>query len=321
MAVPQEVKVGVVGLGPHFKEILLPSLLAQDNVILSAFCDNNEEARRWVSSRFPHTTVAADFMDDSFWNQIDCVICASWPKVHQTILKEAVNRQKHCFCEKPAALDASALDEIINKGVPSNLVIRIGHVFRYMGGGSRFINITHRERLICLEVSYVGAGPRGSRWNLGSRKAFSLAHLTHAIDFIVAVAGNVVSVQNATWSRTRGYESLTAIFKNARCPLTCLFATNAATAFTCKATAILEGGGVITLDTLRNVVMTGIDPSAKRKGEVWKERDLGTIVMNDGYIDELRDFFAEIRGSGHCHLPDIVQARHVLNIIEQLLGQ
>ncbi len=170
-------------------------------------------------------------------------------------------------------------------------------------------------------MAYIGAGPRGGRWNLGSRKAFSLAHLTHAIDFVVAVAGNVVSVQNAVWSRKAGSESLTAIFKNVRCPLTCLFASNAATAFTCKATAILEGGGVITLDTLRNVVMTGIDPSAKRKGEIWKERDLGTLVMNDGYIDELRDFFAEIRGVGHCHLPDIVQARHVLAVIGEILNR
>lgn len=321
MPILQEIKVGVVGLGSHFKETLMPALLAQDNVMLSTFCDNVKEACHWVSVRFPNATVVADFTDDSFWNEIDCVVCASWPKVHQAVLQQAVNRKKHCFCEKPAAFDAKALDEIINKGIPSNLVIRIGHVFRYMGGGSRFINLTHRERLICLEVSYVGAGPRGGRWNLGSRKAFSLTHLTHAIDFVVAVAGNVAAVRNAVWSRTAGCESLTAIFKNTRCPLTCLFATNAATAFTCKATAILEGGGVITLDTLRNVVLTGIDPSAKRKGEVWRERDLGTVVMNDGYVDELRDFFAEIRGVGHCHLPDIVQARHVLSIIDELLAR
>ena len=321
MTVPQIVKVGVVDLGPHFREILLPALFAQDNVVIQSLCDNTEEARQWASSRFPHASIVSDFIDEKFWNEIDCVVCASWPKVHHAILKEAVNRKKHCFCEKPAALDSLILDEIIKLGIPSNIIIRIGQVFRYMGGSSRFINITHQHRLICLEVSYVGAGPRGGRWNLGSRKAFSLTHLTHAIDFVVAIAGNITNVQNATWSRTQGCESLTAIFKNARCPLTCLFATNAATAFTCKATAILEGGGVIILDTLRNVVMTGFDPkpSEKRTGQIYKERDLGTAIMNDGYVDELRDFFAEIRGSGHCRLPDIVQARHVLSIIDQIL--
>jgi predicted dehydrogenase len=318
---PQEVRVGIVGIGTHFKDILLPALMAQDNVILSAFCDNAEKARQWASYRFQHATVVSDFTDDRFWDAIDCVICASFAKVHQAILEQAILRKKHCFCEKPAALDAAGLDGIISKGIPSNLVIRIGHVYRYMGGGSRFINITHQHRLICLEVSYIGAGPRGSNWNLGSRKFFSLAHLTNAIDFVVAVAGNVTSLQNATWSRTQGCESITAIFKNARCPLTCLFATNAATAFTCKATAIMEGGGVIMLDTLRNVVMTGFDPkpSEKRTGRIHSERDLGTIIMNDGYAEELRDFFAEIRGSGHCRLPDIVQARHVLSIIDQIL--
>src|SRR3989344_3845399 len=123
MTVPQEIRVGIVGIGTHFKEILLQALLAQDNVILSAFCDNSEEAQQWASSRFPHTAIVSDFMDDSFWDNIDCVICAASAKVHQATLQQAVIRQKHCFCEKPAALDASALDDIISKGIPSDLVI------------------------------------------------------------------------------------------------------------------------------------------------------------------------------------------------------
>lgn len=69
------------------------------------------------------------------------------------------------------------------------------------------------------------------------------------------------------------------------------------------------------------IVGVGTHFNKKRTGEIHKERDLGTVVMNDGYVDELRDFFAEIRGTGHCRLPDIVQARHVLSIIDQLLIQ
>lgn len=44
--VPQEIKVGIVGIGTHFKEILMPALMAQDNVSLSAFCDTAEVAQQ-----------------------------------------------------------------------------------------------------------------------------------------------------------------------------------------------------------------------------------------------------------------------------------
>src|SRR5438105_4997099 len=100
MAIPQEIKIGIVGLGPHFREILMPALMAQDNITLSAFCDHSEEPRQWASSRFSHATIVTDFTDDKFWEKIDCVVCASWARVHQAVLQQAVNRNKHCFCEK-----------------------------------------------------------------------------------------------------------------------------------------------------------------------------------------------------------------------------
>lgn len=319
MTVPQEVKVGIVGVGPHFKEILLPAIISQDNISFSAFCDRDADLKEWVLARFPRAIVVDDITDSKFWDNIDCVVCCSWPKIHQAVLQQAVKLKKHCFCEKPAALDAIALDDVIGDGMPHDLVIRVGHVFRYAGGSSRFIKLLGEEKLMCLEMTYIGSGPRGKRWNLGSKKAFALTHLTHAVDFVTAIAGNVTKVKNALWSREGDSESITAIFKNERCPMTCLFATNAANAFTCKATAILEGGGLVTLDSLRSVTVTGLVTTSKRSGSVYQERDLGTTIINDGYVDEMRDFFSEIRGVGHCHLPDLVQARHVLSVIDETL--
>lgn len=97
-----------------------------------------------------------------------------------------------------------------------------------------------------------------------------------------------------------------------------LFATNAASAFTYKASAILSNGALIHLDSLRNVTFTGKTPAEKRSGMVREERDLGTISQNDGYTDEWRDFFAEIRGNGQCRLPDLAHAKHVLEMIEEV---
>lgn len=319
MTCSKDLRVGVVGLGPHFRETLLPALIGQDGVILSAFCDMNGTAREWVRVRFPHAVVTDQVSGQEFWSAIDCVICCSWPGIHERVLVLSIDHYKHCFCEKPAASSAAALDEILNQE-PRDLVIRVGHTFRYMGGARRFIELTNNAKLTCLEVTYLGSGPNGSRWGMDPRKSFSLTHLTHAVDFVTAAAGDIREVHEATWSSRGDTDSVAVSFGTEQCQLATLFATNAASAFTCKASAVFENGALVHLDSLRNVTFTGQTLKEKRSGAIWKERDLGTISQNDGYMDELCDFFAEIRGSGQCRLPDLVHARHVLQVIEQIEG-
>lgn len=271
--------------------------------------------------RFPHATIVEHVEDQAFWNRIDCVVCCSWPGAHEKALGLAIDYAKPCFCEKPAASNTAALDEIIQRLSSQQLVIRVGHTFRYMGGAARFINLAQEENLSYAEITYLGSGPRGSRWQMDSRKSFSLTHLTHAIDFVITTAGNILNVESAVWAKTDDTDTLAAAFKTERCPLVSLLATNAASAFTLKATAILHDGALLHLDSLRNVTLTGKNPSEKRSGLIWKERDLGTLCQNDGYMDEIRDFFAEIRGEGQCRLPNLIQARHVLSVIEELEGR
>lgn len=316
-----DIKIGVVGLGPHFREILLPALISQDSVIMTAFCNHDVDAMNWVGKRFPNALITDQVSDKNFWDAIDCVVCCSWPSVHEQVLALAIDHSKHCFCEKPAASNVAQLNQVLQKHQPAGLIIKVGHVFRYMGGGARFISLTEQKNLTCLEVTYLGSGPRGSRWGMSSPKSFSLTHLTHAVDFVVAVAGEIAMIQSVAWSNEGDRHSVSILCRTERCALVNIFATNAAAAFTCKATGVFPSGALIHLDNLRSVTITGQTPEEKRSGSIWVERDLGTMVQNDGYIDELRDFFAEIHGQSHCRLPGLIQARHVLSVIEEIQGK
>ncbi len=313
----KNIRVGVVGLGPHFRETLLPSLVVQEGVILTAFCDTNVSSREWVTSRFPTAKIIHDVTDPAFWDLIDCVVCCSWPHVHEQVLVLASENQKHCFCEKPVATSLVAIDQVLQKPRSKNLVIKIGHIFRYMGGSATFIHVTNGENLACLEVTYLGSGPSGRRWGMDSRRAFSLTHLTHALDFIVASTGFIKNIKSVHWSKEY-QETVSATFDTDFCSHVSLLATNVATAFNCKATGVFPSGAVAHLDSLRNVILTGQTSKEKRSGKVWKERDQGIISQNDGYFEELRDFFAEIRGEGTCRLPGLGSGRHVLSVIEEM---
>ncbi len=314
------IKVGVEGIGPHFRETLLPALFSQHNVHLTAFCDLNVNSRSWAQIRFPGALITDQISDIRFWELSDCVVCCAWPQAHEQVLTLAIEHRKHCFCEKPVASSTKALDQVIQKQQPTGLVIKVGQVFRYMGGAVRFIDLISQENPTCLEIAYLGSGPRGSRWEMSSIKSFSLTHLTHAIDFITASVGEIMLIQSVVWSNEGERHSVSMICKTEKCALVTLLATNAATAFTCKATGVLPNGALVHLDSLRTVTLTGQTPQEKRSGSIWRERDLGTAAQNDGYIEELRDFFAEIGGTSKCHLPGLVQARQVLSVIEEMVG-
>ncbi len=318
----KDLRVGVVGLGPHFRETLLPALVAQEGIVLSGFCDRSHEKLQWARKRFARAAFVPGVADSRFWNAIDCVVCCSWPGIHEQVLNLAIDHNKHCFCEKPAAANAAALDAIINRRRQNftKIVIKVGHTFRYMGGASRFIDLVTQGVCTCLDVTYLGSGPNGSRWDMIPRRAFSLTHLTHAIDFVTACVGKIEKVQSVAWSNTEVTDTVNAVFETERCEFANLFATNAAPAFTCKASAVLKTGALVHLDSLRNVSITGQTPQEKRSGLLWKERDLGTTPQNDGYMDELKDFFAEVRGEAHSRLPGLTHAKHVLEMIEEIEG-
>lgn len=319
-AMTQDIRIGVIGLGPHFRETLLPALIGQEGIILSAFCDCTEYARSWIGKRFPGSYVTDSLSNIDFWTSIDCVVCCSSPQVHELVLGISYDREVHCFCEKPAAVSSENLLQIMKKEkfCRKNCVRKVGHTFRYMGGARQFLEIASHHDLTCLEVTYLGSGPNGRRWGMEPRPSFSLTHLTHALDFVTAAAGKISSVTNVRWSAQGDTDTVAVTLVTERCPIVNLFATNAAPAFTCKASAVVGGSGLLQLESLRSVTLTGKVSSEKRSGQIWKERDLGTHVQNDGYMDELRDFFAEVRGESTCLLPDLAYAQHVLEIIEQI---
>lgn len=315
------VRIGIIGIGAHAREVIVPSLVALDQSDeVTAVCDSRAEARAWASSRFAKAYVAESIEDEEFWSRIDCVIACATPQVHEVVLAQAVKRRIHCLCEKPVGSSAATLTRLADlyDGIAApRPVIRVGHNFRYTAGGSRFIDLlgSGLRKMSILNLFYSGAGPRGSRWGLRPREAFALTHLTHAVDFVMASAGTIDVTGNVDWAEDDGIESVSFTLRTRRCALVCVSATNAAAAFTCTAKAVFEDGTAVELDSLRSVTVTGTVGQDKRAGPMWRERDLGTLYQNDGYGEELRAFLAEVRGAGASRLPDLRTAAAALDIV------
>lgn len=304
-------RLGIVGIGPHFRETLFPALI-QTNFSLRAVCDTLPEAQQWASSKIGNCLVSSDFKDNSFWDNIDCVMCCSSPFVHEEVLARAITLKKPCFCEKPAASSSRALDSLIARGT-KGLVLKIGHVFRYTIGGEGFIDHMRESDAKCLMVHHLASKPRGPRWGIPSRRSFALSHLTHALDFIIASVGNITHIHSSVWNTYGDAESVTACFKTARCSHVTLCATNAAPAFMFKAHGVRQDGSAADLESLNLVRITGLTPTGKRSGPM-RQMEVG----DDCFRDELRSFEAFSRGGGHCRLPNLDDARHVLSVIEEL---
>ncbi len=121
-------RVGVVGLnywGPNLVRNFA------DLADLAWLCDLDEPRLAAVSTRHPraHTTQSFDELlaDDS----VDAVVVATPVPTHYALAKQALEADKHVFVEKPPAMRAAEMDELVRIAAERERVLMPGHLLLY----------------------------------------------------------------------------------------------------------------------------------------------------------------------------------------------
>lgn len=97
----EKLNIACVGLGNQGKADL--NLVASQNVV--ALCDVDKTQTDKLAAKFPGARRFADYrvMLDKMDKKIDAVVVATPNHTHAVVAAEAMNRGKHCYCEKPLA--------------------------------------------------------------------------------------------------------------------------------------------------------------------------------------------------------------------------
>lgn len=162
------VRVAVVGLGKMGLSHLA-IIKAHPNVEVAAVCD----AAGYVLDVLNKYTGVRTFTDyDAMLRdaELDAVIIATPSSMHGPMVRKALDRGLHVFCEKPFSVDSQEADELAALAVEKGVVNQVGYHYRFVGA---FQEVKRLLELGAIgEVSHVLAEaygpvvmrPKGSSW-------------------------------------------------------------------------------------------------------------------------------------------------------------
>jgi predicted dehydrogenase len=123
-------RVGQVGLGYWGRNL---ARVFDDEADLAWLCDTSEALRDEFVRRYPSAKVTGNFAE-MIASDIDAVVIATPVPTHYPLAKEALEAGKHVFVEKPPAMRAAEMEELIGLAEARGLVLMPGHLLLYHPG-------------------------------------------------------------------------------------------------------------------------------------------------------------------------------------------
>src|SRR5947209_9927727 len=128
---------------------------------LVALCDLDAELRDRFAARYPNVTIYSDYAEMLSSGDLDAVVVATPVPTHFALAKQALEAGKHVFVEKPPAMRAAEMEELVALADARNLVLMPGHLLLYHPGVQKvkqLIDAGDLGEILCIY---------GNRQNLG----------------------------------------------------------------------------------------------------------------------------------------------------------
>ena len=123
-----QIRVGQAGLG-YWGANLVRNF--DELAELTWLCDAAGERREQYGRRYPRSRVTADFDELLGAGDVDAVVIATPVPTHHDLAKRALLAGKHVFVEKPPAMRAHEMEELVALAQERSLVLMPGHLLLY----------------------------------------------------------------------------------------------------------------------------------------------------------------------------------------------
>jgi predicted dehydrogenase len=152
------VNVGQAGLG-HWGKNLVRNF--DELADLTWICDSDETRRAEFAARYPNARVTASFEEMLADDDLQAVVIATPVPTHHPLAKQALEAGKHVFVEKPPAMRAAEMEELVGLAEERGLVLMPGHLLLYHPGVQKLKELVDSGELGDVLCVY------GNRQNLG----------------------------------------------------------------------------------------------------------------------------------------------------------
>ena len=175
------ISVGVIGYG-YWGPNVARNFHACEKAKLVAICDSNEKRLKLAKSTYPFIKAFSSYQELLKSEDLDVVGIVTPVSTHYELAKEALERGKHIFIEKPFTSNSAQAEELINLASKRNLKIMVDHTFLFTGAVRKMREI-------------VDAGELGSLFFYDSVRV-NLGLFQHDINVIWDLAPHDLSIMN-----------------------------------------------------------------------------------------------------------------------------
>jgi predicted dehydrogenase len=164
-------KVAVAGLGYWG-----PNLVRNFDELgqLEWLVDLDDDLRGRFAARYPNAKVTAELDEVLADDSVDAVVVATPVPTHYALAKRALEAGKHVMVEKPPAMRAAEMDELVALAAERDLVLMPGHLLLYHPGVLKLKELIDEGELgevLCVYGNRVNLGivrsNENALWSLG----------------------------------------------------------------------------------------------------------------------------------------------------------
>jgi predicted dehydrogenase len=173
--------LGVVGLN-HWGPNLVRNFDQLANV--TWLCDLDPARLDSQAGRYPGATPTTSFAEMLADGSLDAVVIATPVPTHHPLAKQALEAGKHVFVEKPPAMRAAEMDELVALAADRDLVLMPGHLLLYHPGVQKLKELIDAGELgdvLCVYGNRVNLGivrtNENALWSLGVHDLSVILHL------------------------------------------------------------------------------------------------------------------------------------------------
>jgi predicted dehydrogenase len=153
------VRVGQVGLGTWGANLVRN---LDDVADLAWICDTSADRLQSLARRYPAAQATTDFAEILGDESVEAVVVATPVPTHYELARSALAADKHVFVEKPPAMRAAEMEELVRLAEERARVLMPGHLLLYHPGVRKLKELVDSGDLGDVLCVY------GNRQNLGT---------------------------------------------------------------------------------------------------------------------------------------------------------
>jgi predicted dehydrogenase len=175
------VRVAQVGLGAWGQNLVRNLDVLGE---LAWICDASDARRETLARRFPNANATGCYEELLADGDVEAVVIATPVPTHYALARQALEADKHVFVEKPPAMKAAEMEELVELSEARGKVLMPGHLLLYHPGVHKLKELVDEGELgevLCIYGNRQNLGTirrdENALWSLGVHDVSVILHL------------------------------------------------------------------------------------------------------------------------------------------------